>query len=261
MPTSPLLRNAIESLEHGLDHYSRNTGLDRKFAILHIDQAVELILKEAVRSMGLSIYRRDRKTTIGLHEALDVLQDRGIAVQERPNLELLHDERNNIQHTNSTPDEDTTVFYVETVLRFTSQFLPNQLGANLEELMSPKDYEVIYGTFEDRDVESKMQSLLESSAKNSILDTISSIISASICLELILRYRLLETNENVGQMTIEELLELAGESGVLDAESQAFARNLLAVRNRVMHEEYIPSTEQSVDFYHFVKRLVEEGSG
>ncbi len=261
MTTSPLLRNAVESLEHGLDHYSRNTGLDRKFAILHIDQAIELILKEAVRSLGLSIYRKDRKTTIGLHEALDILQDNGVAVQERPDLELLHDERNSIQHTNSTPDEDTTVFYVETVLRFTSQFLPNQLGANLEDMMSQKDYEEIYGTFEDRDVESKMQSLLESSAKNSILDTASSIVSASICLELLLRHRLPETIENVDQMTIEELLGLAGETGVLNGGSQAFARDLLAVRNRVMHEGYKPSTGNAVDFYHFVKRLVEKDSG
>ncbi len=44
---SPLLRSAFEVLEHGLYHYLRSsTPKDMKFALLHIDQAIELLLKE-----------------------------------------------------------------------------------------------------------------------------------------------------------------------------------------------------------------------
>jgi hypothetical protein len=50
---SPLLRSAFEVLEHGLYHYLRSTTpKDMKFALLHIDQAIELLLKERVRMGG-----------------------------------------------------------------------------------------------------------------------------------------------------------------------------------------------------------------
>ena len=46
---SPLLRSAFEVLEHGLWHFFRSdTTTDMKFALLHIDQAVELLFKEKV---------------------------------------------------------------------------------------------------------------------------------------------------------------------------------------------------------------------
>ena len=37
--TSPMLRHAFESFEHGLLHYLEGTELGRKFALLHIDHA------------------------------------------------------------------------------------------------------------------------------------------------------------------------------------------------------------------------------
>jgi hypothetical protein len=50
---SPLLRSAFEVLDHGLYHFLRsNTAKDMKFALLHVDQAVELMLKECVRAGG-----------------------------------------------------------------------------------------------------------------------------------------------------------------------------------------------------------------
>ena len=50
---SPLFKSSIESLVHGLEHYLRSdTAIDSKFAILHIDQSIELILKERVRISG-----------------------------------------------------------------------------------------------------------------------------------------------------------------------------------------------------------------
>ena len=52
---SPLLLSAFEVLTHGLYHFLRsNTAKDMKFALLHVDQAVELLLKERVRAGGIS---------------------------------------------------------------------------------------------------------------------------------------------------------------------------------------------------------------
>jgi len=138
---SPLLRNAVESLEHALDHYDLNTDRDRKFAILHADQAVELILKEKVRREKESIYKKDKKTSIGLHEALSILSQKGVLVPESSDLEMLHDERNRIQHQNSTPDVETTNFHIENAVRFMMRVLAADLGLDLRQTLSAPAYQ------------------------------------------------------------------------------------------------------------------------
>jgi len=137
---SPLLLNALESLEHALDHYLLNTPRDRKFAILHADQAVELILKEKVRSMGVSIYRKDGKTSIGLQESRDMLTKKQVAIPEINNLEMLHDERNKIQHLNSSPDAKLTDFYIEQAVKFMMRFLTQDLGLDLNKILTATSY-------------------------------------------------------------------------------------------------------------------------
>jgi len=70
---SPLARSAFEVLEHGLYHYMRsNSTKDMKFALLHIDQAIELMLKERVRLGGKSVYKNP-KETISMYGAYDIL--------------------------------------------------------------------------------------------------------------------------------------------------------------------------------------------
>ena len=84
---SPLFRSAVEVLEHGLWHYFRsNTTTDMKFAILHVDQAIELFLKEKVRSAGKSIYKNP-KETISIWVAYDILErEIGCKIPEKPDL-------------------------------------------------------------------------------------------------------------------------------------------------------------------------------
>jgi HEPN domain-containing protein len=138
---SPLLRNALDSLEHALDHYDLNTDRDRKFAILHADQSVELILKEKVRREKVSIYKKDKKTSIGLHEALEILSGKGVLIPESADLEMLHEERNRIQHGNSTPDVETTNFHIENAVRFMMRFMSTDLNLDLRKSMSASAYE------------------------------------------------------------------------------------------------------------------------
>src|SRR5438034_830484 len=73
---SPLVRSAFEVLEHGLWHYLRSdTTTDMKFALLHIDQAIELLLKERVRQGGHSIYKNP-KETISIWGAYEILENK-----------------------------------------------------------------------------------------------------------------------------------------------------------------------------------------
>lgn len=137
---SPLLRSALETLKHGLWHYLRSdTSLDLKFAILHIDQSIELLLKECVRSSGKSIYKNP-KETISIWQAYKILEEElNCSIPEKPDLELLHEERNNIQHKFSHPSADDTAFYVERAMIFINRFANDELDVDITEFI-PSEY-------------------------------------------------------------------------------------------------------------------------
>jgi hypothetical protein len=137
---SPLIRSAFEVLEHSLWHYFRSdTSLDLKFALLHLDQAVELLLKERVRKSGVSIYKDKKKETISTWEAFDILANKGCVIPERADLELLHDDRNEIQHRYSMPSPETAVFHMENALRFAERFLRDEFGTEIRNVL-PIEY-------------------------------------------------------------------------------------------------------------------------
>ncbi len=136
---SPLLRSAFEVLNHGLWHYFRsNTAADMKFALLHVDQAVELMLKESVRAGGKSIYKNP-KETITIWGAYDILtNDLKVAIPEKPDLELLHEERNNIQHKYANPSPEDAAFHIQKAMGFIRRFLKDELKLDIKEHVPSK---------------------------------------------------------------------------------------------------------------------------
>jgi hypothetical protein len=136
---SPLLRSALEVLNHGLWHYFRSdTAADMKFALMHVDQAVELMLKECVRSNHKSIYKNP-KETITMWGAYEILDELKINIPEKADLELLHEERNNIQHKYSNPSPDDAAFHIEKAMGFIRRFTKEQLNLDIKEHV-PSDY-------------------------------------------------------------------------------------------------------------------------
>ncbi|MBI5809184.1 MAG: hypothetical protein HZA74_12375 [Ignavibacteriales bacterium] len=137
---SPLLRSAMEVLEHGLWHFLRSeTTPDMKFAILHIDQCVELLLKERIRQGGYSIYKNP-KETINIIGAYSIIDEKiKCPIPEKPDLELLHEERNNIQHKYSNPSIEDAAFHIENALKFIRRFLKDELNTKIEDFI-PKEY-------------------------------------------------------------------------------------------------------------------------
>jgi hypothetical protein len=133
---SPLVRSAFEVLEHGLYHFLRSdTTTDMKFALLHIDQSIELLLKERVRQSGNSIYKNP-KETISIWGAYEILENKvGCRFPEKPNLELLHEERNNIQHKYSNPNADDAAFHIEHAMKFIERFTRDELGLVLADFL------------------------------------------------------------------------------------------------------------------------------
>lgn len=137
---SPLLRSAFETLEHGLWHFLRSTTTtDMKFALLHVDQAIELLFKEKVRSEGKSIYKNP-KETITIWGAYDILEkELACKIPEKPDLELLHEERNSIQHKSSNPSPEDAAFHIEKAMCFIRRFLKEELNLNIRDFV-PAEY-------------------------------------------------------------------------------------------------------------------------
>lgn len=128
----------MEVLEHSLYHYFRSdTSLDLKFALLHLDQGVELLLKERVRKFGVSIYtNNNKKETISTWEAFTILANKGCKIPERADLELLHDDRNEIQHRYSQPSPEVTVFHMQNGMRFVERFLKEEFSTDIGSVLS-----------------------------------------------------------------------------------------------------------------------------
>jgi hypothetical protein len=140
---SPLLRSAFEVLEHGLWHYLRsNTTTDMKFALLHIDQAIELFFKEKIRGSGRSIYKNP-KETITIWGAYQILGELGCKIDEKPDLELLHEERNNIQHKYSNPTTEDAAFHVDNAMKFINKFVSKELKLNLYDFIPREQLEQV----------------------------------------------------------------------------------------------------------------------
>ena len=142
---SPLLRSALEVLEHGLWHFFRSdTVADMKFAIMHVDQAIELVMKEKVRAGGKSIYKNP-KETITLFGAYDILErELGCKIPEKPNLELLHEERNNIQHKYANLNAEDAAFHVHNGVEFLRRFLKDELDVEIYDFVASEFLDRIF---------------------------------------------------------------------------------------------------------------------
>lgn len=136
---SPLLRSAFEVLNHGLFHYFRSeTTPDMKFALMHVDQAIELFLKEKVRRGKHSIHKPgNSKETINIWGAYKILEEKmNCRIPEKTDLELLHEERNNIQHKYANPSPEDASFHVNNAMKFIYRFVTEELKLDLYDFLS-----------------------------------------------------------------------------------------------------------------------------
>ena len=132
---SPLFQSSMELLGHSLSHYNGKKELDRKLVILHLANAIELILKDLVLDAGKSIYKNP-KETITIQGCITALSDEGINIPFLNKVELLIDERNALQHRFGSPNELTSIFYMNIAQEFFKEVLKKYYGQDYEELIS-----------------------------------------------------------------------------------------------------------------------------
>jgi HEPN domain-containing protein len=129
---SPLLSGAIEDLVHSLEHAENGSEKDNKYAVIHAATAIELVLKEKVRSTGVSIFHdKPPYNSLDYYDCLRVLHGRNITVPLEADIELVHKERNNCIHQGSKPDKDKTMWSLSVTRQFMEQFCHDQLGFDI----------------------------------------------------------------------------------------------------------------------------------
>ncbi|SUB90586.1 hypothetical protein [Photobacterium damselae] len=132
---SPLFQSAMELLGHSITHYNGKKELDRKLVILHLANAVELILKDLVLDSGESIYKGP-KETITIQACLKILNDKSIELPLLNRIELLIDERNALQHRFGSPNELTSIFYMNIAENFFREVLKSNYAQEYDEIIT-----------------------------------------------------------------------------------------------------------------------------
>jgi hypothetical protein len=131
---SPLFVSSIELLAHATELFAGKNERKYKFVILHLANAVELILKDKLLTEGKSIYStKNQNLTIGIWDSFKNLSDLGIQIPEKPVIELLVDDRNTLQHRFGFPNEEAVFFYLSSTKDFFKRFLKDEYNTSLSE--------------------------------------------------------------------------------------------------------------------------------
>jgi hypothetical protein len=142
-----LLENAIDSIIHGLEHYvkGKRNATNYKFAILHIAQGVELILKERLRQEHwVLIYDKvekpNKSRTIDFETAVARLQSIcNISLAKHiDGLRRLRNARHEIEHYKVSLSEQEATALIGSNVPFLMEFLDNELGTTLQEHIRDK---------------------------------------------------------------------------------------------------------------------------
>lgn len=132
---SPLFQSSLELFGHSIEHFNWGTEKDRKFVILHLANAVELIFKDLLLDLGESIYKNPKETITITGSISTLTNEKGIIIPNLNKLELLIDERNSLQHRYGFPNELTTIFYMEATHTFFKLFLKDNYHLDIDEVL------------------------------------------------------------------------------------------------------------------------------
>ena len=244
---SPMFNHAIESFEHGLQHYLDGTEGSRKFALLHLDQAIELFLKEKIVRLGKSIYKNDG-TTLTLHESFSSLKS--LDIPERPRLEEVHDLRNTVQHKGLTPDQPSTEFYVRVLYEFAKRFLCEELDTVFETVIDARHRAFMEGV-----------SIPEIEEVRAIFDTAKlaptpsdKIVSGYTAMQRAVNFL---SKPDAGITAFRTTIRhVANSRGISRDIIKPYLDTIMRLRSEVVHSEYLPSDNEADDFLEACKEVL-----
>jgi hypothetical protein len=124
----------MELLSHAVELLEQDDGRKNKFVVLHLSNAVELLLKDIVIDCGESIYEANSKNTINIWSALKTVEKAGVSLTKRPHIEMLIDDRNLIQHKFGYPTKECVVYYLDIVVETFRECLKGSYDADFDDI-------------------------------------------------------------------------------------------------------------------------------
>lgn len=250
---APLFISSVELLSHSIELYREGNERKFKFIILHLANAVELILKDRLLDKGVSIYKNNSSMTIGIWDSFEELEGRDCQIPERPIIELLVDDRNTIQHRFGFPDSESVYYYLEHIVNFFSRFLDEEYDVELAEVLElyleQDDLQLFgLGTSDNPDYEA-LDELLELSPEAAVVQAYSllegrliQLLPAEDELDPYVRRRLVRTN------TFHRLISELVEKGLLNEDAQEKFHFLRELRNRAAHAAHFQHDDESPEW-------------
>ena len=263
--TSPLFQSSFDLFSHSIEHFNSGTERDRKFVIIHLANAVELIFKDLMLDLGLSIYKNP-KETITITGAIEILKDKKINIPHLNKLELLIDERNALQHRYGFPNELTTIFYMEATYSFFKEFLLQNYDLDIEIVLEDFLKEDDLAIFKLRSVTTQTE--LDKLNKLAKVHPIGALLSAYTYMEgqideaiEAIKSQIPEDNLVFGLLIFRTLYphNVARIMSEYQVEiNEATEKKLLEfrnVRNQVTHGKEVVESKQVIEFIKMVKDL------
>lgn len=259
---SPLFQSAMELIGHSISHYNGNRELDRKLLILHLANAVELILKDIVLDSGCSIYKNP-KETITIQGCLSTLEKQNIEIPNLNKIELLIDERNALQHRFGSPNELTSIFYMNIAQQFFQEVLRTNYGQDYDEVISQFTEEEDLDTYKrgkpsnDQELEN-LQHLAKIHPLGALLSAWSYFEKKvdEFAKEATLDHRLL--SRRTGPLTFELTRGKLSEFGIHIPEELLIRINQIRqVRNMAAHGRAEPSKEEVIETIKVIEEIEE----
>jgi uncharacterized protein YutE (UPF0331/DUF86 family) len=227
---SPLFVSALELLAHATELYASGKPPKHKFVVLHLANAIELIVKDRLIDLGASIYKNPRET-LTIWGCFEELERRGVVLREKPIIELLVDDRNTIQHRFGFPNAVSVFYYLEHVVAFFQRFLRDYYDVDLAEALTQhlsKDELALLNLEHDEGLHLKKLFAISPEA---------SMQHAYLLLEVRIRDALVKesTTGNARFATGKQLIEMAVANGIVDTETEMVLEQLRTIRNGVAH--------------------------
>jgi hypothetical protein len=143
-----LSENAMDSLDHGLEHLGVGAQRDLKNAVLHVAHAAELFLKaRLVAEHPTLIFEEPSKTgvddrTVDAKTCMRRLRAAGVNLKSNleGDLKSLREFRNRIEHHRIAVEKKLVTDAMGRGLRFLEEFLKEELGVELNKELSKKYY-------------------------------------------------------------------------------------------------------------------------
>lgn len=269
MSLSPLLKFALESFEHALEQYMLGTDKSRKFSMLHCDQAIELILKDKLRALGVPIFKGNGRT-IDYYDALNELTNhKGVKIPERADLELMHDLRNVIQHKGATVSKEEAEFYIKKGYDFIRRFLKEELGVALKDHLDKLYYEIFEPTTRDRTYQFAVDAdRLDFIARTAaLIHDAGAKESRTLISALLFIYNELATHAvglalsmgfDKDKFTTADAVRFLHNEGVISKDDLTNFENITSARNAYAHTDKIPSRAELENSLDIVIKLLDK---